>query len=73
MKLEEFLKILEKEHIDYLQKEGKWLMDFANLIENVNLLDRAEVKASNLKMNVFSMLPSEIKSTIWKMLDDAID
>lgn len=73
MKLEEFLKILEKEHLDYLQKEGKWLMDFANLIENVNLLDRAEVKASNLKMNVSSMLPSEIKSTIWKMLDDAID
>lgn len=64
--MKDFIDNLNQRHKTYLDKEGKWL---GGGFENVFQFDKHE-KAIDLKLEVFSMLPKEIKEEILDSLKD---
>lgn len=59
----DFIEKLDKKHKDYLQKEGKWLVGgFKDLFHTQNT--EGKDLENMLKLEVFSMLPREIKNDI---------
>ncbi|GEM_PF-3635127 len=56
--MDEIIENLNTNYSVYLKKDGKWLEDFRNVFSTI------DGKFESLRLEVFSMLPREIKNEI---------